>query len=257
MVFMDENYNLSTFSRNFRDYRNKMTIKSFKFNLQELELDPVGIEKFMGYNPGEAPDPFPQLIQEVLKEVPPYCDIQGGYRIFERLELERKSHQLRLEDQTFHIKRIITNQLRKAEMAALFVCTAGAGIGEWSKRLMRDGDLMKGYVVDVIGSEVVEGAMDRIQDNLEDEMEEMGLGITDRYSPGYCDWQVNEQPKLFSFFPEDFCGIHLSESCLMYPIKSLSGIIGIGKEARRKGYICSFCNMKNCIYRNKRYEVSC
>lgn len=234
-----------------------MDIKYFKLNFSNLDLDPVAIEKFMGYTPGEAPEPFPQLIREVLDEVPPYCDIQGGYRIFDQLQLERKTHQLRLGDQAFQIKRIVTNQLRKAEMAALFVCTAGPGIEEWSKKLMREGDLMKGYVVDVIGSEVVDGAMDQIQDQLEMEMKEMGLGITDRYSPGYCDWQVSEQPILFSFFPENFCGIHLSESCLMHPIKSVSGIIGIGKEARRKGYICSFCNMKNCIYRNKRYEVSC
>jgi hypothetical protein len=234
-----------------------MKTKFFKLDYKELDLDPVALEKFMGYTPGEAPDPFPQLIREVLDEVPPYCDIQGGYRIFHQLELDRKSHRLRLEDQTFSIKRIITNQLRKAEMAALFVCTAGAGIGDWSKKLMREGDLMKGYVVDVVGSEVVEGAMDRIQDELENEMKELGLGITDRYSPGYCDWQVSEQPKLFSFFPGNFCGIRLSETCLMYPIKSVSGIIGIGKEVKRKGYICSFCNMKNCIYRNKRYEISC
>ncbi|MBR9999643.1 MAG: hypothetical protein KFF73_11765 [Cyclobacteriaceae bacterium] len=234
-----------------------MNIRSFKFNVNDIKVDPLGIEKFMGYVPGEAPDPFPQLINEVLEEVPGYCDIQGGYRIFDRLGLEKKTYQLNLENQTFNIKRIITHQLRKAEMAALFICTAGAGIGEWSKKLMREGDLMKGYVVDVIGSELVEGAMDKVQDELENEMRLKDLGITDRYSPGYCDWQVSEQPKLFSLFPENFCGVRLSASCLMYPIKSVSGIIGIGRKAERKGYICSFCDMKNCIYRNKRYEISC
>jgi hypothetical protein len=231
-----------------------MNIKTFKYNLSDINLDPVGIEKFMGYKPGEAPEPFPQLIREVLIEVPPFCEIRGGYRIFDNMELDRKSYLLNLEDQSFQIKRIITNQLRKAEKAALFICTAGAGIGDWSKKLMREGDLMKGYVVDVIGSELVEGAMDRIQDELEDEMKHQGMGITDRYSPGYCDWQVSEQPKLFSLLPENFCGVRLSDTCLMYPIKSVSGVIGIGPKAKRKGYICSFCNMKNCIYRNKRYE---
>jgi cobalamin-dependent methionine synthase I len=109
----------------------------------------------------------------------------------------------------------------------------------------------------VVGSEMVEGAMDMVQDELEKEMKQQNMGITDRYSPGYCDWQVSEQPKLFSLLPEKFCGISLSESCLMYPIKSVSGVIGIGPKAERKGYICSFCNMKNCIYRNQRFAVSC
>jgi len=234
-----------------------MDIKSFKFNFSDINLDPEQIEKYMGYNSGGAPEPFPELIAEVLESAAEYCDIQGGYRIFNRIDLDRKSYFLSLENQMFHVKRIVSKQLRKAEKAALFICTAGAGIGDWSKKLMRDGDMMKGYVVDVVGSEVVELAMDKIQDHLENEMKSIAMGITDRYSPGYCDWQVSEQPKLFSFFPKNFCGIRLSESCLMYPIKSVSGVIGIGKNAERKGYICSFCNMKNCIYRNKRYEISC
>jgi hypothetical protein len=234
-----------------------MKINTFKYNLEDLEINPVIIEQFMGYNPGDAPDPFPVLIREVLEEIAPYCNILGGYRTFDELELGRKPYFIKLENQTFHIKRIIHNQLGDPEKVAMFICTAGAGIGEWSKELMQGGDLMKGYVVDVIGSEIVEEAMDKIQDALENEMRLSGLKITDRFSPGYCGWQVSEQPKLFSMFPPDFCGVSLTESCLMYPIKSVSGIIGIGKEAERKGNICSFCEMKNCIYRNKRYEISC
>ena len=234
-----------------------MNIRSFAYSLKDLELDPIAIEHYMGYKPGEAPDPFPGLIREVLNEISPYCDIQGGYRIFKKIEMEKKPYRIRLEDQSFLIKRIISNQMGESERAALFICTAGAGIGEWSKKLMREGDLMKGYVVDVIGSEVVEGAMDKIQDELENEMKLKGFTITDRFSPGYCGWQVSEQPKLFSMFPPGFCGVQLSDSCLMYPIKSVSGIIGIGSNVERKGYICSFCEMKNCIYRNKRYEIGC
>ena len=58
---------------------------------------------------------------------------------------------------------------------ALFLCTAGAGIGEWSKQLMAEGDLLKGYVVDVVGSVIVEAAMDRIQDELSNCMNQQQL----------------------------------------------------------------------------------
>jgi hypothetical protein len=233
-----------------------MNIESFQYNLKDLNLDPVAIEHFMGYKPGEAPSPFPDLIREVLSEIPPFCDIRGGYRWFDKLELKKQPYRILLEDQTFYVERIVSRQLINSERAVLFICTAGKGIGEWSKKLMREGDLMKGYVVDVIGSEIVDTAMDRIQDALEEKMKTKGMGISDRFSPGYCGWQVSEQPKLFSFFPPDFCGVRLTESCLMDPIKSVSGIIGIGKELERKGYLCSFCEMKNCIYRTKRYEIS-
>ena len=233
-----------------------MNLKTFSFDCSSLPLNRSTIEKYMGYESG-APDPIPEIIEDVLTYVEPYCEIRGGYRVFDSLSRDKRKHLVTIENITFSVKPIVSNLIRKAEKAALFVCTAGAGIGEWSKSLMADGDLMKGYVVDVVGSEIVEQAMDRIQGILEQEMRSEGLGITDRYSPGYCDWQVEEQQKLFTFFPENYCGIRLSESSLMFPIKSVSGLIGIGKNAERKGYTCDFCKMKDCNYRKQKIQVSC
>jgi hypothetical protein len=63
-----------------------------------------------------------------------------------------------------------------------------------------------------------------------------------------------EQNKLFSFLPEGFCGVTLSESALMIPLKSISGVIGIGKEVMFNQYSCSDCNDANCIYRKIKYR---
>ncbi len=81
-----------------------------------------------------------------------------------------------------------------------------------------------------------------------------GLHVTNRYSPGYCGWSVAEQGMLFSFLPKNFCDIRLTESSLMIPLKSVSGIIGIGKELRRKGYKCDFCDIANCLRSNKNID---
>jgi hypothetical protein len=80
------------------------------------------------------------------------------------------------------------------------------------------------------------------------------MKITNRYSPGYCDWNVGEQHKLFSFFPDNYCGIRLTPSALMDPVKSVSGIIGIGENVKRNDYTCRVCDMKDCIYRRSREE---
>jgi hypothetical protein len=76
-----------------------------------------------------------------------------------------------------------------------------------------------------------------------------GMKITNRYSPGYCSWNVSEQKKLFSLLPEGCCGITLSASSLMSPIKSISGIIGMGRSVEFKEYVCEICSMKDCIFR--------
>ena len=77
---------------------------------------------------------------------------------------------------------------------------------------------------------------------------------TNRYSPGYCGWNVSEQKNIFQLIPEKFCGIELTDSCVMVPMKSVSGIIGIGKEVRYNPYTCNLCKMENCFYRNSKMD---
>lgn len=233
-----------------------MEYRTYHIDFSEIGITPEKISSVMGYEEGIAPEPFAGLIDEVLEKAGQYCDIKGGYVIRENIHIDKITRSLRVDGINFDIHRIITNQIKKSEKIALFLCTAGKEIGNWAKSLMKSGDMIKGYVVDVIGSETVDAAMDIIQDRMESELEPLGLRITERYSPGYCNWQVNEQQKLFAFFPDNYCGIVLSPSSLMDPIKSISGIIGIGKDVKRNGYACNMCDMKECIYRNKRHVKS-
>ena len=205
----------------------------------------------MGYQTGTAPEPVTLLINEIREELLPLGDIRAEYRIFQGISLIREEKTLQVEGVTFNVKPIIYRQIKEAEEAALFICTAGPVIGEMSRNSMKSGDLLKGYVYDVIGSEVVEAAADMMQEGLRKSMAALGKEITNRFSPGYCGWDVAEQHNLFSFFKDNFCGITLTESALMNPVKSVSGLIGIGEHVKYAPYQCHLCDDKNCIYRKK------
>jgi len=209
----------------------------------------------MGYQSGTAPEPVTILINEITEELLPLGGIKAEYIIFPEISLNREEKSLQIEGVTFNIKPIIYRQIKDAEEAALFICTAGPVIGEMSRNSMKGGDLLKGYVYDVIGSEVVEAAADLMQEELRKSMAVPGKGITNRFSPGYCGWDVAEQHQLFSFFKDNFCGITLTESALMNPVKSVSGVIGVGRNARYTPYQCKLCDDKNCIYRNRKALV--
>ncbi len=103
--------------------------------------------------------------------------------------------------------------------------------------------------------EVVENAADMMHHELKAEAAVRGKKITNRFSPGYCGWDVAEQHKLFTFFRDNFCGITLTESALMNPVKSVSGLIGIGRDVKYAAYQCHVCNDKNCIYRNRKSKA--
>lgn len=206
----------------------------------------------MGYSPGTAPAPVSDLIREVSAELMPLGDVRAEYIILDNLTSNPDNKTITLKEVVFEIKPIIFSQIKNSEGAALFICTAGAEVGLRSSRSMKEGDLLRGYVYDVIGSEVVENAADRMQEELRIAVAGEGLKITNRFSPGYCGWDVAEQHKLFSFFPDNYCGITLTESALMNPVKSVSGLIGIGREVRYAHYQCHICDDRNCIYRGRK-----
>ena len=233
-----------------------MTGSTFKFEFKDLKLKVSQIESVMGYKEGESQETISELVSELLKEAEEICTMKAEYRIFDDIAFNGTEKTVTINGLVFDIKKIIYGQIKKSDSAALFLCTAGEEIGTRSRKSMKDGDLLKGYVYDVVGSEAVEAAADLMQDHLGREIKALGKGITNRFSPGYCGWLVAEQHKLFHLMPDNFCGIKLTPSALMIPIKSVSGIIGIGEKVKRHPYTCSLCDMEDCIYRRVRHNCT-
>ncbi|HHU99048.1 MAG TPA: vitamin B12 dependent-methionine synthase activation domain-containing protein [Bacteroidales bacterium] len=206
----------------------------------------------MGYLPGTAPEPVTDLIAGLSEELMTTGEARAEYTIFDHVKLDPLSKTVEVEGVVFHVKPIVFSQIKNAESVALFICTAGSEVDELSRKSMKEGDLLRGYVYDVIGSEVAEGAADRMQESMKTAVASSGMSITNRFSPGYCGWDVAEQHKLFTFFRENYCGITLTDSALMNPVKSVSGMIGIGSRVKYSPYRCHQCDDKNCIYRGKK-----
>lgn len=81
-----------------------------------------------------------------------------------------------------------------------------------------------------------------------------GLGQLSRMSPGSLeDWPVTEQKPLFSVFGnvEDLVGVTLTESMLMIPRKSVSGIFF---PTEVMFFSCQLCPRKVCPERKAPYE---
>lgn len=226
---------------------------TYHFNYQDLDINPDTMEYLMGYSqPGSCPEPVVEMIIDVLMKAPKLCDIKGGILITDPVNADRDNRVLISEDQVFQTGKIVTNHLRHSEKAAWFICTVGEKLPDYSRILMDQGDIMEGYVVDVAGNLIVEKAMDKMQAILNKEMTESGLLTTNRYSPGYCEWDIREQQKLFSLFPDNYLGVHLTETSLMQPIKTVSGVIGIGEKVKNNPYTCDYCTQQNCLYRDKK-----
>jgi len=226
-----------------------MTSSTFQFDFKDLKINSSRIETVLGYKEGEDRELVSGLIEEILTESKEISNIKAQYAIFHGVLFDNDTKSVEINNSSFHIKKIVFGQIKKSDSVAIFLCTAGEEIGIRSRKAMQERDLLKGYIYDVTGSEIVEAAADLMQAELEKSMLGSGKKITNRYSPGYCGWDVAEQHKLFQLIPDNFCRIRLTESALMDPVKSVSGIIGIGKDVKSNPYTCRICDLKDCIYR--------
>lgn len=227
-----------------------MNIKTFQFDFKDLELNSSMIEEVLGYNENDDRGFVIDLIEEILSESQSISNIKAQYLIYDDIAFDNDSGTITINKSTFNVKKIVFTQLKRSDSAALFLCTAGAEIGIRSRKAMQERDFLRGYIYDVVGSNIVETAADLMQAELEKSMHSSGKMITNRYSPGYCGWDVAEQHQLFELIPDNYCGIHLTSSALMDPEKSISGIIGIGRNVKYNPYTCGLCTQKDCVYRS-------
>ena len=231
-----------------------MHLQQFNISNQSVKINRADIYAVLGVS-----DEVKALVDEYTDDVfmngPELLKVSGGYMIAGDVETDTRLKQIIVNRIPFSIKNIIFQHLRASEKIAVFACTIGDAVFEKSRSLMKNNEMLHGYIYDIYGSLAVENAMEQVQNNLKIEMAGIGSGISNRYSPGYCGWNVAEQKKLFGLLPPGFCGISLSESCLMQPIKSISGFIGIGPEIRYKEYTCEVCDSSQCLYRNLKRNV--
>lgn len=223
--------------------------QTYKYTFAEVAplLDEVC--EFLQLDSNEEEHPGVVFITGILPELQLNLDIRGGYKIVPVDQLRLNEGCIAIKDTQLRVERQVGGYLRGSEYVALFVCTAGHLFTELSQKLNTQGNFLEAYIVDAIGSLTVEKAMDCIQLSLQQVVAEEGLHISNRYSPGYCEWHLSEQRVLFDLIGENPIGVSLSDSCLMQPMKSVSGIIGIGSTVTRREYGCSVCRNENCIYR--------
>lgn len=224
-------------------------LKEYNFKFDELIINQEKISSVLGYGDGSLPEPFDEYVKMALYDAKYLTDIRCAYTILDNVKIDYKRYSLRVGEQDFNLGKAVCNELSGAERLAFYVCTAGKIINEKSASLLQGNSPVLGYIYDVLGSIITEAAGDRMQSFLKSETEINGDQLTNRYSPGYCQWPVSDQHKLFSFFHENICGISLTDSSLMNPIKSISGVIGIGKNVKYREYVCTLCSSRNCIYR--------
>jgi hypothetical protein len=165
--------------------------------------------------------------------------------------LDTASDNFTLEGSLKLAGRKLSRSVRGSIHAYLFLVTIGSDLEETATMLMESGESLHGYLLDRVGSFAVESLAENFEDGLRRIYKTGNMSVSMRFSPGYCDWPIEEQRKLEKALDFSGSGVRLTESCMMIPKKSISGLVGVGPKGlfSKKETQCVICDNKECDYR--------
>lgn len=141
-----------------------------------------------------------------------------------------------------------------ADHMALYCVTLGHAVCDRIAELFDESSFALASMLDSTASVGAELASDVVlqeferQLDLDDEGDDR-TGVMP-FSPGYCGWHVSGQRALFDFLRPEEIGVTLNDSCLMHPLKSISGILVAGAidifDFDDDFPFCSSCATRSC-----------
>lgn len=218
-------------------------------HFDRVEPDRTQIHRLVGLQPGrDSHQRWLDLAERMLTELPRVLRPRGVFRLDEVVGLEPR--RVELASGAF-FEGAVGAFLEHSELVASFIVTIGSGLERLSRGWLRSGKVMQGTIADAIASEAAEAAARRLADEVRAWARGRGLDITTRYSPGYCGMTVRQQIPLFASLPARRINVRITPSCLMLPIKSVSGLIGLGPAGKVSptGYPCQACTHPDCTQR--------
>lgn len=184
---------------------------------------------------------FDEMIQTALKIGKPKLVFAEAY-ITERFE-----DGVSIDSYRFYCK-LMKNNLQDVNRVFPFVATCGRELYDWAHKI---DDIFIQYWADHIMEVTLRNAIAHLYDTVR-----IGYGVSKIASmnPGSLDgWPIEQQVELFNLLDNKNkdLGVELTESYLMVPQKSVSGILFKSKS----GYTnCKLCEMVNCPSRRAPFE---
>jgi hypothetical protein len=224
-------------------------VKKEELNVIPMELSKQSLlEILCGNGNGNVSARTKANADKAIADIRLHADIKAVYQIF---KVENCNGQVTLGNGISFRTKKLANALRSCKHVVVFFITLGKEVDRLIKRNMRKRSHYA-YILDIAASMAAESTAEFLQSKIKKNIGD-DQGITLRYSPGYCDWPVEEQRKLFDLLPADSVEISLSEKCFMSPRKSISGIIGIGPKHRieKQKNTCIHCNKNECTFRRE------
>lgn len=165
---------------------------------------------------------------------------------------------------SFESKRLSKTLLEaEAHSAMLVAVSAGREIECEAQKLWGEEKPDEYFFLEIFGSAVVEHLTTMTGARLCAWAERQGMAVLPHYSPGYPEWEIDQQPRLLELMQRGECpsvlrNLRVLDSGMLVPKKSLLAVFGITRHMDRVRRLtdlipCENCSFQPCQFRRAAY----
>ncbi len=224
----------------------------------ELQLNVDDVLRAQGADPASIRARRPALVTSTEKAILLGSELLHPLVLYEQYPVKRFIHErLQLVVPTATNAKaqlsgpLIAQHLAQAQDVVAMVCTIGNELDERVSSLFKV-DPVLAVALDGVGSAAVEILAIQATNHFETRAEVGGQKTSMPLNPGMVGWPLEEgQPQIFTLLDSEAIQVSLTEACMMVPNKSLSMVLGIGKEMSAMGSGCDYCSLNGiCRYQD-------
>lgn len=123
--------------------------------------------------------------------------------------------------------RTLARALQSAAEGVIVLLTIGPKLERRAHELVGEEQFVEGLLLDTAGWAAIDALIKDVRRRLAAEARARGFRLTGRMAPGFADWGLEQQDILFSAFDGVDLSVRLTETRVMLPRKSVSGLYGL------------------------------
>ena len=218
------------------------------YNAPILKIDAAETCRYAGLKNAQNFDE--KNISDACEEALLLLDVRGIWKIY---DYDCANRIVKSEPQFEIIGASIIKHLAGCEKVACIAVTVGENIENEVSRRFTLGNYVSSVLLDAAATAAVEQAADSLEKIIAREVSKDSYKMRWRFSPGYGDWQLDNQEKFFEITGAREIGMSLSAAFMLIPRKSVTAIIGLEKVTSEKCLVvsdkkksCAMCDKLNC-----------
>ena len=217
-------------------------------NIFKPALTKIDYKETLRYAQMKESAEFPNaLVKDAIKEVLLYASPNA---VWETYAYENNIVKADVDYEV--ISKGLIRHLNSSDKVAFLSVTIGEAVEERIDALFKESAYAKAVLMDAAATQAVEEVSDNVCLYIENTALKQGYVLTRRFSPGYGDWHLTEQPKVLALTKGAEIGVSLTKSLMLMPRKSITAVVGFSLgNAINKAKDCAYCEKTDCEFRRK------